>query len=92
MGTEMTRRPATASQVQDLVCVGVSMSEEEIPQISADLLLRHPEARIKVAPDGGELVAEIEPKRAVAVIERSRAHFTRTRTAETYRVLREGSM
>ena len=37
--------------------------------------------------DRAKIVAEIEPKRAVAVIERSRPHFHREMT-EVYRILR----
>lgn len=63
------------------------MSEEEIAEITADLLTQHPSARVKVASDRAELVAEIHPEYAVAVIERSQAHF-HVKTTETYRVLR----
>ncbi len=63
------------------------MTNDEIEQIKAELLREYPGAAIKVAPDGAEIVAEIEPKRAVAVIERSQPHFHQEMT-EVYRVLR----
>jgi mannose-6-phosphate isomerase-like protein (cupin superfamily) len=75
------------AETPDFVCAGVPMSEEEIDRVRADLVGQYPGAQIKVAPDGAEMVAEIEPERAVAVIERSQAHF-HSRTVETYRVLR----
>ena len=63
------------------------MNKDQIEQIRAELLRDYPGAVIFVASDGAEMVAEVEPKRAVAVIERSQAHFHRKMT-ETYRVLR----
>ena len=63
------------------------MTDSEIEQIKAELLREYPGAAIKVAPDRAEIVAEIEPKRAVAVIERSQPHFHREMT-EVYRILR----
>jgi mannose-6-phosphate isomerase-like protein (cupin superfamily) len=63
------------------------MTDGEIEQIKAELLREYPGAAIKVAPDRAEIVAEIEPKRAVAVIERSQPHFHREMT-EVYRILR----
>ena len=63
------------------------MTDNEIEQIKAELLWEYPGAAIKVAPDRAEIVAEIEPKRAVAVIERSQPHSHREMT-EVYRILR----
>ena len=63
------------------------MNDEQIARIRDELLREYPGAQIKVAPDRAEMVAEIEPKRAVAVIERSQPHFHRKMT-EVYRVLR----
>jgi mannose-6-phosphate isomerase-like protein (cupin superfamily) len=62
------------------------MTDEEIAQIREELLRDFPGASIKV-PDRAEMVAEIEPGRAVAVIERSIPHFHRKMT-EVYRGLR----
>ena len=63
------------------------MTESEVSRISAELLQLYPGANIKVTPDRAEMVAEIEPGRAVAVIERSLPHFHRKMT-EVYRGLR----
>jgi mannose-6-phosphate isomerase-like protein (cupin superfamily) len=63
------------------------MTYDEIEQIKAELLREYPGAAIKVAPDQAEIVAEIEPKRAVAVIQLSQPHFHREMT-EVYRILR----
>ena len=56
------------------------MTDDEIERIKAELLRDYPGAAIKVAPDQAEIVAEIDPKRAVAVIERSQPHFHRKMT------------
>jgi mannose-6-phosphate isomerase-like protein (cupin superfamily) len=63
------------------------MTDDQIEQIRGELRRDYPGAAIKVAPDRAEMVAEIEPRRAVAVIERSQPHFHRKMT-EVYRVLR----
>src|SRR5262245_26669750 len=62
------------------------MTYDQIEQIRTELLRQYPGASIKVAPDEAEIVAEIDPKRAVAVIERSQPHFHRQMT-EVYRIL-----
>jgi mannose-6-phosphate isomerase-like protein (cupin superfamily) len=63
------------------------MTDDEIEHIKAELRREYPGATIKVAPDRLEIVAEIEPKRAVAVIARSQPHFHAELT-EVYRILR----
>ena len=60
------------------------MTETEVSRISAELSQLYPGANIKVTPDRAEMVAEIEPGRAVAVIERSLPHFHQKMT-EVYR-------
>ena len=47
----------------------------------------YPGSRVKISEDRREMVAEITDDFAVAVIDRSQAHF-HLRTRETYRVLR----
>ena len=63
------------------------MTDTEVSRLREELLRLYPGAHIKVAPDRAEMVAEIEPGRAVAVIERSVPHFHKTMT-EVYRGLR----
>src|SRR5437773_6534298 len=63
------------------------MTWNEIRKTRKKLLQDYPGAHIKVTKDRAEMVAEIDPKLAVAVIERSLPHFHR-KTIETYRVLR----
>jgi len=63
------------------------MTDGEIEQIKAELLREYPGAAIKVAPDRAEIVAELEPKSAVAVIEWSQPHFHREMTG-VYCILR----
>src|SRR5690242_8858226 len=63
------------------------MTGEQVSQIRKELLREYPGANIKVTDDRAEMVAEIEPGRAVAVIERSLPHFHR-KMIEVYRVLR----
>jgi mannose-6-phosphate isomerase-like protein (cupin superfamily) len=63
------------------------MTEDEVLRIREELLHEYPGANIKVTEDRAEIVAEIEPKRAMAVIEKSLPHF-HARTTEVYRVLR----
>src|SRR5436190_15646640 len=63
------------------------MTEAEVLRIENELLQQYSDAKIKVTPDRGEIVAEIAPGRAVAVIERSLPHFHRKMT-EIYRGLK----
>jgi hypothetical protein len=63
------------------------MTHNEISESRDQLLREYPRAIIKLADDCAEVVAEIEPGRAVAVIDRSLPHFHQTMT-EVYRVLR----
>jgi len=63
------------------------MTDPELENVRVELLRKYPNAKIKVAPDGAEVVAEITAERAVAVIERSQAHFHREMT-EIYTALR----
>jgi mannose-6-phosphate isomerase-like protein (cupin superfamily) len=63
------------------------MTDKIIGQISEELRQAYPGAHIKISEDRAEIVAEITPERAVAVIERSLPHFHCTMT-ETYRGLR----
>ena len=63
------------------------MTDDQVSQIRDELQRDYPGANIKVTQDRAEIVAEIEPKRAVAVVERSLPHF-HARTTEVYRVLR----
>lgn len=59
----------------------------DIDKTLAELLKAYPGSRVKVADDQREMVAEIRPEFAVAVIERSLPHF-HLKTREVYRVLR----
>jgi mannose-6-phosphate isomerase-like protein (cupin superfamily) len=63
------------------------MTKAKIKKLRRELRHAYPGAHIVITPDGGELIAEIRPGFAVAVIERSRQHFHR-KTAETYRGLK----
>jgi mannose-6-phosphate isomerase-like protein (cupin superfamily) len=63
------------------------MTDEQIATYRAELLRDYPDARIKVADDKAEMVAEIDGYLAIAVVERSQQHF-HSRTKEIYRVLR----
>src|SRR5262245_52222487 len=63
------------------------MTDQQIATYQAELLREHPTARIKVAADKAEMVAELDGHRAVAVIERSEPHF-HAKTKEVYRVFR----
>jgi mannose-6-phosphate isomerase-like protein (cupin superfamily) len=56
-------------------------------KIRAELMEAYPGCSVKVAEDEREMVAEIRPEFAVAVIERSLPHF-HLKTREVYRVLR----
>ncbi len=63
------------------------MTEAQISRLRVELLDLYPGANIKIAPDGAEMVAEIDGKHAVAVIERSVPHF-HSKTTEWYRGLK----
>jgi mannose-6-phosphate isomerase-like protein (cupin superfamily) len=63
------------------------VTDTEVSRLREELLRLYPGADIKVTPDRAEIVAEIEPGRAVAVIERSLPHFHEKMT-EVYRGLR----
>jgi len=63
------------------------MTGDQVSLITRQLREEYPGANINVSPDRAELVAEIEPGRAVAVIERSQPHFHRKMT-EVYRGLK----
>jgi len=63
------------------------MTKRKISELRRALQRQYPGARIKVAADNAEIVAEINGKRAVAVIERSVPHF-HSRTTEWYRCLK----
>src|SRR4051812_1922997 len=62
------------------------MTDDDIAATRDTLLRQYPGVHIKVTTDRAEIMAEIEPTRAIAVIERSQPHFHST-TTETYRVL-----
>src|SRR5690349_11957113 len=53
----------------------------------AELLKAYPGCRVKVADDKHEMVAEVSPEFAIAVVERSLPHF-HLKTREVYRLLR----
>lgn len=59
----------------------------DVDKTRAELLKAYPGSRVKVADDQREMVAEIRPEFAVAVIERSLPHF-HLKTREVYQVLR----
>jgi mannose-6-phosphate isomerase-like protein (cupin superfamily) len=59
----------------------------DITKTRTELINAYPGCHVKVAEDHREVVAEISDTFAVAVIERSLAHFHRN-TREVYRVLR----
>ena len=63
------------------------MTEQEIEKYRSELTASNPGCKVKVAEDKKEMVAEISDSFAVAVIERSLAHF-HLKTHEIYRVLR----
>jgi mannose-6-phosphate isomerase-like protein (cupin superfamily) len=63
------------------------MTNDQIRRIREELLREYSGAIIKVTADQAEIIAEIEPSRAVAVIERSLPHFHVNMT-EVYRILR----
>jgi mannose-6-phosphate isomerase-like protein (cupin superfamily) len=63
------------------------MTDEQLSEYTAELLRDYPGARVKIADDKAEMVAEFDGLRAIAVIERSQPHFHR-RIKETYKVLR----
>jgi mannose-6-phosphate isomerase-like protein (cupin superfamily) len=59
----------------------------KIEKLRMELRKAYPGCRVKVAADKREMVAEISDKFAVAVIERSMAHF-HLKTKEVYRLIR----
>ncbi len=63
------------------------MTKGQVSDLRAELLRQYPGANIKIALDEAEMVAEIDGKHAVAVIERSVPHF-HSRTTEWYRGLK----
>jgi len=63
------------------------MTDNDIEKTRSELMNSYPGCHVKVAEDKREMVAEISDGFAVAVIERSLAHF-HLNTRETYRVLR----
>lgn len=63
------------------------MTHEQISHYRAELARDYPGAQIKVADDLGEMVAEFDGYRAIAVIDRSQPHF-HSKTREVYKVLR----
>ncbi len=63
------------------------MTKGQLSELRNELLRQCPGANIKIAPDDAEMVAEIDGKHAVAVIERSVPHF-HARTREWYRGLK----
>jgi mannose-6-phosphate isomerase-like protein (cupin superfamily) len=63
------------------------MNSIEIEKTGEELKNRYPGCRVKIAEDGREMVAEIAIGLAIAVIDRSQAHF-HCKTLETYRVIR----
>jgi mannose-6-phosphate isomerase-like protein (cupin superfamily) len=63
------------------------MAEIDIESTREELTKFYRGCRVKISDDKREMVAEITGDFAVAVIERSQAHF-HLRTRETYRVLR----
>jgi mannose-6-phosphate isomerase-like protein (cupin superfamily) len=62
------------------------MTDEEIVGFRRQLEELYPGSHVKVADDNKEMVAEKSGEFAVAVIEKSQAHF-HLKTQETYRVL-----
>jgi mannose-6-phosphate isomerase-like protein (cupin superfamily) len=65
------------------------MTNMDTEKIRIELIEAYPGCRVKIAEDNREMVAEIRPEFAVAVIERSLPHF-HLKTREVYRVLRGG--
>ena len=63
------------------------MNKLDVRHVRAELEATYPDCHVVVAEDEREMVAEIGAGFAVAVIERSAAHFHRE-TTETYHVLR----
>lgn len=63
------------------------MTGIEVERTRAELLKEYPGCNVKIAADQCEMVAEISDGFAVAVIERSAAHFHQ-QMKEVYRVLR----
>src|SRR5437762_14105988 len=65
----------------------MGVTTEEVERIRQELSREYPGAHIVVTDDYAEVIAEIAPGRAVAVIERSLPHFHRKMT-EIYRGLK----
>ena len=63
------------------------MTTAELESYAAELRAIAPGCHQKTAADQCELVAEISPELAVAIIERSQSYFHRA-TTEVYRVLK----
>ena len=63
------------------------MTQIDIDKARKELIESYPGSRVKIAGDNGEMVAEISPEFAVAVIGRSQPHF-HLKTREVYTVLR----
>jgi mannose-6-phosphate isomerase-like protein (cupin superfamily) len=63
------------------------MNPLNLETYKGQLLEAYPGCHVKVAPDHQEMVAEIRPEYAVAIIERSQPHFHQ-QTTEIYRVLK----
>jgi quercetin dioxygenase-like cupin family protein len=64
-----------------------AMTDAEIEKIHADLLKEYPGANLVTTEDKNEMIAEIEPGFAVAVIKNGLPHF-HTKMTETYGVIR----
>ena len=67
------------------------VTEIDVEKTRNELLKLYPESHVKVADDNREMVAEITGEFAVAVIDRSQAHF-HLKTKEVYEVLRGGTL
>jgi mannose-6-phosphate isomerase-like protein (cupin superfamily) len=63
------------------------MQKMDTEKIRAELIAAYPGCSVKITEDNREMVAEIRPEFAVAVIVRSLPHF-HLKTREVYRVLR----
>jgi mannose-6-phosphate isomerase-like protein (cupin superfamily) len=63
------------------------LNDVQIERAKAELVRTYPGCRVIVGEDKREMIAEITPGRAVAVIERSQPHF-HGKMREIYRVLR----
>ncbi len=63
------------------------MNDIQIEKIREELMRTYPGCRVVVPEGKGEVIGEIAPGRAVAVIERSQSHF-HTTMRERYRAIR----